>query len=81
VNLIEAIIRALTNRAFSIGGLASEIGIVVVVKKYKVVIIVKLIKNELVVEKEIEVEVDIVLKLGLLVINTKDIVLVIAIIV
>jgi hypothetical protein len=70
----------LTDRAFSTSGLASKTRVVVVVvKKYKVATIAKLVRGELVVEEEVEVKIGIALELSLLVVNTRDIVLVIAI--
>jgi hypothetical protein len=76
---IGVAVRALTNRAFSVGGLASGAGVVVVVKECEVATIAKLVRGGLVVEEEVGVEVDIVLELRLLVVNTKDIASVIAI--
>jgi hypothetical protein len=80
-DFIEATIGALTDYAFSVGGLASGAGIVVVVKEYRVAIIVKLVRGRPVVEKGVEVGVDIALELSLSIVNTRDIVLVIAIVV
>jgi hypothetical protein len=76
---IRTTIGALIDRAFSTGGLASGAGITVVVKEYKVATIAKLVRGGPVVEEKVEVGVDIVLELSLLVVNTRDIALVIAI--
>jgi hypothetical protein len=80
-NLIGAAIRVLIGRAFSADSLASRAGVIVVVKKRGVITIAKLVRDKPVVEKEIGVEVDIVLKLSLLVVNTRNIALIIAIVV
>jgi hypothetical protein len=76
---IGAAIKALTDRAFSTGGLASGTEVVIVVKKREVATIAKLVKDGPVVEEEVRVGINIVLELGLLVVNAKDIALVIAI--
>jgi hypothetical protein len=77
---IRAAIRALIDRAFSVDGLASGTEVVVVVvKKRRVAIIVKLVRGGPVVEEKVEIEISIALELNLLVVNTRDIALVVAI--
>jgi hypothetical protein len=80
-DLVKATIEVLTDRAFSAGGLASRAEVVVVVKKRGVATIEKLARSRSIVDKGVGVEVDIVLKLSLSVVNARDIALVIAIVV
>jgi hypothetical protein len=78
---IGAAVRALTDYAFSAGGLASGVEVVVVVKKRRVVTTAKLVRDGPVVEEEVKIEISIVLEFSLLVVNARDIALVIAIVV